>query len=589
MRFISAALTATVACVADAAPSQLSIGIGGTVGIVDESGIRIWGGGDQGGLGQDSTTSVGDNPSRSITSLSPIVFANSDPVVELAVGSRSACALFTGGIRCWGRANLGGLGYDSTADVGDGVGVAMSDLDYLGFEPSAGMPTKLFSGQTTYCAFFPDGVRCWGSGERGVLGTGDTANVGDGVGVAMSMQPAIGFQGMPTHMSLGTAHACVILDGDMICYGMNNHGQCGVDSTQDVVSSGGAAVMSTLPPVAFSNTQAVVDVSIGHHFSCALFSDGRVKCFGSGQNGQHGLDKTDSVGNGAGTPIQSLPFVDFQNSDAATEIESGSYTTCALFAAGVRCWGRGDLGSVGHGASTSPGSGTPLMMNHPVIDFSNSDAAIDVQTGGTVSCVLFPTGVKCFGFGSLGGLGYDNTATVGAGAGVAMNALPYVDLDGSCGNGVVVSSEECDDEGTVAGDGCSATCTVESGYKCLGTPSVCTPTCGNGIVEIDAHEQCDDGGTEADDGCSSSCLIEDDMHCTGEPSQCDEYCNVARRVDGPVSLASLQLDSGVQLNRLGSVDTDPCDVAGKLLYDGASQSLYLCLSSVWTELASEAL
>ena len=42
-----------------------------------------------------------------------------------------------------------------------------------------------------------------------------------------------------------------------------------------------------------------------------------------------------------------------------------------------------------------------------------------------------------------------------------------------CGNGVVTAGETCDDGNTAAGDGCSATCTIETGYSCSGTPSSC--------------------------------------------------------------------------------------------------------------------
>ena len=49
-----------------------------------------------------------------------------------------------------------------------------------------------------------------------------------------------------------------------------------------------------------------------------------------------------------------------------------------------------------------------------------------------------------------------------------------------CGDGIVVSgAESCDDGGTDPGDGCSATCTVESGYICNGSPSVCSPPAAN--------------------------------------------------------------------------------------------------------------
>jgi cysteine-rich repeat protein/parallel beta-helix repeat protein len=45
---------------------------------------------------------------------------------------------------------------------------------------------------------------------------------------------------------------------------------------------------------------------------------------------------------------------------------------------------------------------------------------------------------------------------------------------GTCGNGAVEGTEACDDGNTSNGDGCSSTCTIESGYGCAGQPSVCS-------------------------------------------------------------------------------------------------------------------
>jgi cysteine-rich repeat protein len=64
-----------------------------------------------------------------------------------------------------------------------------------------------------------------------------------------------------------------------------------------------------------------------------------------------------------------------------------------------------------------------------------------------------------------------------------------------CGNGALEEGEACDDGNTHAGDGCSATCTIEV-----------LPVCGNGIVE--AGEECDDGNTHGGDGCSATCKCE---------------------------------------------------------------------------------
>jgi cysteine-rich repeat protein len=86
-----------------------------------------------------------------------------------------------------------------------------------------------------------------------------------------------------------------------------------------------------------------------------------------------------------------------------------------------------------------------------------------------------------------------------------------------CGDGIIVGAELCDDDGTAPSDGCDATCQIETSWTCAGEPSVCTP-CGDGVIE--GIETCDDGGTASGDGCHASCQIESDWRCAGEPSAC---------------------------------------------------------------------
>ncbi|MBS3082272.1 DUF4215 domain-containing protein [Candidatus Pacearchaeota archaeon] len=102
-----------------------------------------------------------------------------------------------------------------------------------------------------------------------------------------------------------------------------------------------------------------------------------------------------------------------------------------------------------------------------------------------------------------------------------------------CGNSLIESQEQCDDSNTNTGDGCDDFCQRESGYECIGEPSVCTytaccefseilvyqdclnaggqwycavpPICGNEIVE--QGEECDDGNLINGDGCSNQCII----------------------------------------------------------------------------------
>ncbi len=79
-----------------------------------------------------------------------------------------------------------------------------------------------------------------------------------------------------------------------------------------------------------------------------------------------------------------------------------------------------------------------------------------------------------------------------------------------CGDGVLEDGERCDDGNTTAGDGCDATCALEPGGRCAGSPSVCT-ACGDGVAEGD--EQCDDGNGAAGDGCDADCALEPGYSC----------------------------------------------------------------------------
>ena len=61
---------------------------------------------------------------------------------------------------------------------------------------------------------------------------------------------------------------------------------------------------------------------------------------------------------------------------------------------------------------------------------------------------------------------------------------------------------ECEDNNTVSGDGCSSTCQVEQGYTCKGNPpQTCETTCLDSIKG--GKEECDDGNLIEDDGCNT--------------------------------------------------------------------------------------
>ena len=99
----------------------------------------------------------------------------------------------------------------------------------------------------------------------------------------------------------------------------------------------------------------------------------------------------------------------------------------------------------------------------------------------------------------------------------------------NCGDGLLISPEICDDSSN-DGIGCLASCTgAAAGYTCTSaSPSVCTSNCGNGANDTTASpaytEQCDDNNLANSDGCSSICQIEVGWICNGFPSVCS-YCS----------------------------------------------------------------
>lgn len=88
----------------------------------------------------------------------------------------------------------------------------------------------------------------------------------------------------------------------------------------------------------------------------------------------------------------------------------------------------------------------------------------------------------------------------------------------ACGNGKVEDGEVCDDANVIPGDGCSATCQIEPGWRCPTEGVACAANAvGDGLVA--GTEDCDDGNNKDGDGCSSLGILEEGYKCpeAGKP------------------------------------------------------------------------
>ncbi len=101
--------------------------------------------------------------------------------------------------------------------------------------------------------------------------------------------------------------------------------------------------------------------------------------------------------------------------------------------------------------------------------------------------------------------------------GWSCTGTPSVCTQAVCGNGVVETGESCDQgtsNGLFYGDGtgCSKTCTKEPTCRTNGVTGPCSQTCGDG--NVDSGEACDDGNQVSGDGCSATCQVESGFTCT---------------------------------------------------------------------------
>ena len=183
----------------------------------------------------------------------------------------------------------------------------------------------------------------------------------------------------PTAITAGATHTCALLsDGSVRCWGSNELGELGDGTTTDSPT-----------PVAVSGITNATAIAAGGDHTCALLADGSVECWGNNQEGQ--------LGNGTMTTSSSTP-VSVSGITTATAIAGGYYYTCAVLADGsVKCWGDNGSGDLGDGTTTP--SSTPVSV-------SGITTATAIAAGYQHTCALLADGsVNCWGWNYYGQLG----------------------------------------------------------------------------------------------------------------------------------------------------------------------------------------
>jgi alpha-tubulin suppressor-like RCC1 family protein/subtilisin family serine protease len=241
----------------------VAISAGGmhTCAIVTGGVIRCWGNNNFGQIGDGTQT----------FRTTPVDVPGLGPATAISTGYQMTCAVLANGTgRCWGDGLLGD-GVDFWTRQWSTVPVVVSGL--------AGA-TAITVGYSTACALVAGGaVRCWGRGEFGQLGNGDTNWTT--VPVATS-----GISGA-TAIGGGAFHTCAVLaDGTARCWGRNESGELGDGTTTNRPTP--VAVGGLTGAAALDGGGMFSDVGHAVFHSCARVADGTVRCWGANGTGELG-------------------------------------------------------------------------------------------------------------------------------------------------------------------------------------------------------------------------------------------------------------------------------------------------------------
>lgn len=305
-----------------------------------------------------------------------------------SAGADHTCALFDSGeASCWGNNANYQLGLDHANTIGDDespltrVDISQQLLD-------------ICVGANHTCALTDTGeVKCWGHAGDGQLGYASTTLR------RVSEPGSVTLAGPSQAIHCGGNNTCAVdPSGDVTCWGANDYGQLGIASTTKVGDDEPPSQKSVL------GKPATTDLTLGFGHACALRADQSLLCWGSNVYGQLGLGHTEWIGD------DEAPAPDGRAADAIVAAAAGAWTTCAIRASELLCWGRADLHLLGYAASEPIGD-DPLEIpaNLDAVDLGGPATAIAI--GGLHACALTSTGeVLCWGSNDYGQLGHPDAS-----------------------------------------------------------------------------------------------------------------------------------------------------------------------------------
>ena len=302
---------------------------------------------------------------------------------NISAGSDHNCGITTANeAYCWGNGNSGRLGTGNTTSVNEPTEV-INPIGVSGWK-------SISAGRFHSCGVTTDNqAYCWGIGENGGLGTGNETTVSEPTPV---INPT-GVSGWNS-ISAGTRYSCgITTDNEAYCWGYGVFGQLGTGNT--------TSVNKPTPVINPTGVSKWNSISTSGSHSCGLTTDNQAYCWGAGDDGRLGTGNETKVNKP--TPVINPTGVSAWNSISTTGSHSCGLTTDNQ----AYCWGAGGYGRLGTGNETTVSEPTPIV-NPTGVSTWNS-----ISAGGAHSCGLTTTNkAYCWGAGEYGRLGTGNETNV---------------------------------------------------------------------------------------------------------------------------------------------------------------------------------
>lgn len=251
------------------------------------------------------------------------------------------------------------------------------------------------AGANHTCALIANGtVQCWGKNDSGQLGNNSTSNSSTPVPVSnMSTGVLVPGGNVGRPLEAGFAHTCVLLTQTntilraVSCWGDNGLGQLGNGQANNTT-------VRSLVPVNVSGIVAATSLAAGDFHTCARLVPGSTKslaCWGNNSDGQLG-DNT--------TTTRLLP-VTIGVSDPYS-VGAGPHNTCVVTGNNrVICWGyngQGELGIGNQSVQINAATAPAVVSNDDAWGFPNT-----VGVGDAFACELRKGGdaTFCWGAGNV--------------------------------------------------------------------------------------------------------------------------------------------------------------------------------------------